>query len=241
MAVVIPDYELSFNNREEGFMLPVNPDDPPEIYTPGNNQNWVTTDVGTFKAIGYKGLQSFSLSFWLPKQSYPSFAKTSNYPGAEQCVEMIERWQDSRRPIRVIITGFLNDAYAIEGFSKKQQIATGDIYCTLDLERYRFSDDANPQTGNHLRPEGSTDTGDTLTAFVTLEYGQTLCELADKYLGDSDRYKEIADLNGIEDVGHPWAWANETDPPRAIQIVCEAGTHGYESQKNTIESGGAWG
>lgn len=234
MAWVVPDYELSYNNREEVLRLPVNPQNPPEIYTPGNSQNWTTTDVGTFKAIGYKGLQSLTLEFWYPVQEY-RFVLYNDYPSASEMKEMLERWQDSRRPIRLIITDFLNDAFSIEGLTFQKEIATGDINVSMDLERFRFKEDANPQTGNINRP--STEISDTITQVVNLTYGQTLCELADEYLGDSDRYTEIAELNGIEDVGHPWVWVNETDPPRPIQIACESGTPGYIKLQEAVESG----
>lgn len=232
MAWVIPDYELSYNNREEVLRLPVNPQSPPQFYTPVNNQNWNTTDVGTFKAIGYEGLESTTLEFWWPVQSY-SFSLYEGYPSAAEVLGMLKRWKSSRRPIRLIVTGLVNEAYAIEGVTYSQEIATGDIIISLELEQYRFAESANPQTGNSYRP--NTSVADTLVMFVGLEYGQTLCELADKYLGDSDRYMEIAEANGIKDVGHPWS---ETEGKmHTIEIVCESGTPGYEEMKQQVEAG----
>lgn len=238
MAWVIPDYELSYNNREASFRLPINPDNPPQIYTPGNSQNWTTTDVGTFKAIGKKGLQSLTLEFWWPVQEY-SFVLYNGYPSASEMRSMLESWQDSSRPIRLIITGFLNDAFSIEGLSFQQEKATGDVMVSIDLERYRFADDANPQTGNSYREGYTTEMGDTSMRIVKLEYGQTLCQLAEKYLGDSDRYKEIAELNGIKDVGHPWEATEDNN--HQIQINCEEGTPGYIEHQQALESGVALG
>lgn len=238
MAGYKPEDELSWNNREEVLKLPVAPQNEPELYTPGQNQTWNTTDVGPFKAIGYPGLYSVSIESFFPAHDY-SFCTYTGFPSPEECVEMIKRWQESRRPIRYIRTGLINDAFAIEGFTYSKEMGTGDINYRLELERYRFASDANPQTGNSFREGYSTETGETLTLYIPLKEGQTLCELADEYLGDSDRYKDIAERNGIEDVGHPWAATEDT--MHTIQIVCEEGTPGYEKQKEWIESGATVG
>lgn len=238
MAGYKPEDELSWNNREEVLKLPVPPQNELELYTPGQNQTWNTTDVGPFKAIGYPGLYSTSIESFFPAHEY-SFCTYTGFPSPEECVEMIKRWQASRRPIRYIRAGLINDAFAIEGFTYSKETGTGDIKYRLELERYRFASDANPQTGNSFREGYSTETGETMTMFIKLEYGDTLCELADKYLGDSDRYKDIAEWNGIEDVGHPWAATEEN--AHQIQIVCEEGTPGYELQKGWIEGGVALG
>lgn len=238
MSWYVPDYEMSFNNREDVLRFPINPQDPPEIYIPGNSQNWTTTDAGTFKAIGWPGLSSFTFKTWYPVRSYP-FELYSSYPTFAEAKAMLEKWQNSRRPIRFIITDFLNDAFSIEGMSFQREIATGDVNITIDLERYRFYTDYNPDTGNSYRDGVSFEVGDTLTAFVTLEYGQTLCELAEEWLGDSDRYTDIAKWNGIEDVGHPWDATASTN--HSIQIICESGTPGYIKQQEQVQNGVAVG
>ena len=155
MAGYKPEDELSWNNREEVLKLPVPPQNEPELYTPGQNQTWNTTDVGPFKAIGYPGLYSTSIESFFPAHEYP-FCTYTGFPSPEECVEMIKRWQASRRPIRYIRAGLINDAFAIEGFTYSKETGTGDIKYRLELERYRFASDANPQTGNSFREGYST-------------------------------------------------------------------------------------
>ena len=223
MAVYYGEHELSWNNREEVLKLPVNPTDPPEYYIPGNNVNYDTTEVGTFKAIGYPGLETVTISSFFPAHNY-KFCTYSGFPSPEECVAQIKKWQNTRRPIRYINTGVNNDAYAIESFSYKKEMGTGDIYYELALERYRFYNDINNETGNMSRFDDTF--SDTLHTFVTLEYGQTLCELAEEWLGDSDRYKDIAEWNEIDDVGHPWSATEGKN--HQLEIICEEGTPGYK-------------
>ena len=235
----IPDYELSYNNREDVLRLPVNPQDPPELYTPGNNQTWVTTDVGTFMAIGAPGLQSLSLESFFPnpERGY-DFVRYSDYPTPDECVALIEKWQKSKRPIRLIITGFLNDAFAIEGFTKRKEIATGDVYFTLDLQRYRFASDANPQTGNNNREDDSlaadvNDDGsiDKTVHKIALVKGTTLCEIAEEWLGDSDRYMDVYEWNKdtMTDPGHPWNYEmEEAGIPQYVTLNLKEGEPGYD-------------
>lgn len=222
------EFELSWNNRQEVLKLPVNPE-PPEIENPGGNVNYVTTEVGTFKAIGELGLERLSLQSFFPNRCY-TFCTYRDFPSPEECVATIKRWQASRRPIRLIITGVLNDAYAIENFTYSKEKGTGDINYTLELEQYRFAKAG--QGVNHSY-------ADKMITIVTLKYGQTLRELAEEWLGDGDRYKEIAELNGIKDVGHPWAETEKNH--HQLQIVCEEGTPGYDRLTRPDEEGKGFG
>ena len=222
------EFELSWNNRQEVLKLPVNPESP-EIGRAGSNTNYVTTEVGTFKAIGEPGLQKLTLQGFFPNRYY-TFCTYRSFPSPEECVAMIGRWQASRRPIRLIITGLLNDAFAIESFTYSKEKGTGDINYTLELEQYRFAEAG--QGVNHCY-------ADKMFTIVTLKYGQTLCELAEEWLGDSDRYKEIAKLNDIKDVGHPWAETEKSH--HQLQIVCEEGTPGYDRLTRPDEEGKGYG
>lgn len=203
------EYELSWNNRAEVLRLAVAPQEVPEITRSGNNVNYTTTDVN----------------------QYYKFCQYRNFPTPEKSVAMINKWQKSKRPIRLIITGLLNDAFAIESFSYYKKLGTGDIYFTLELEQYRFAEAGQAVNTSFAKDE--------VIAVVQLKKGQTLCELAEEWLGDSDRYQDIADWNGIEDVGHPWNWNDETK--NTLQIICPEGTPGYDRLTNPDDSGKGFG
>lgn len=237
MGVYWPEDELSWNNREEVLRLPVAPTSPPEIHYPAQNETWNTTDVGPFKAIGHPGLFTVTIEGFFPAQDY-SFNAYKGVPAPENCVKAIKRWIKSRRPIRYIRTGVFNEAFSIENFSYYKETGTGDIYYTLELEQYRFLEEANSQTGNSFRDGYSTEVAEEVQILHQLVKGETLCELAELYLGDSDRYAEIAEANGIKDMGHPWS---ETEPLHQLWIVCEEGTPGHRKVKSDVENGVAVG
>jgi hypothetical protein len=239
MAVWKPDDELSWNNREEVLRLPVPPQNSPELYTPGQNETWKTTDVGSFKAIGYPGLKTVTIESFFPAQVY-TFCTYSDFPTPEECVAMIERWQQSRRPIRYIRTGLINDAFSIEGFTWHKEMGTGDIVYKLDLEQYRFIEQANPSTGNKYRADVkyndiTEDSPDMI--LLPLVKGTTLCQLADEYLGDSDRYMEIFEANAetMTDPGHPWNYdMEERGEPQTVIIPMRPGDPIYERYKDPV-------
>nr|DAY89894.1 MAG TPA: tail assembly protein [Caudoviricetes sp.] len=233
MAVYKPEDELSWNNREEVLKLPVAPKDPPELYTPGQNQTWNTTDAGPFKAIGYPGLYGVTIESFFPAHNYP-FCTYTGFPSPEECVEMIKRWQESRRPIRYIRTGLINDAFAIEGFSYSKETGTGDINYRLELERYPFADQENPETGNSYR-DGTdlNDDGvvDQTVTYIALKKGTTLCELAEEWLGDADRYNDIYEWNKdtMNDPGHPWNYEMEAaGQTQQVKLELKEGEPGYD-------------
>lgn len=239
MAVYRPDDELSWSNRAEVLRLPVAPQNAPELYTPGANETWKTTDVGAFKAIGCPGLKTVTVESFFPAQRY-SFCKYSDFPSPEACVAMIGRWQESRRPIRYIRTGLINEAFSIEGFTWHKEMGTGDIYYKLDLEQFRFAEGANPQTGNRYRADikyndVTDESGDMV--LVPLVKGMTLCELAEVYLGDSDRYMEIFNANSetMTDPGHPWNYEMEAaGETQTVIIPMRPGDPVYERYRDAV-------
>lgn len=225
-----PEDEISFNNREDYFTIPV-PAKDLEIVTPGQNESWNTTDTGPFKAIGHPGLTSLTYESFFPAHDY-SFCRVQPMAPLKY-IAKLKRFQESRRPIRFIRTGVINDAFAIEGFSYRKEVGTGDIYFTLELERYRFRSSSNPETDNDFRD--GTDLNidgkvDTTLYLHTLIKGETLTQLADEWLGDSDRWREIWDMNRdtMHDPGHPWDQAlADRGEKQVIKIQCEEGTPGY--------------
>lgn len=233
MAGYRPEDELSWNNRAEVLKLPVAPQEDPEMSTGAQNQTWNTTDAGPFKAIGYPSLSGVTIKSFFPAHNY-SFCTYTGFPTPEECVAMIQRWQESRRPIRYIRTGLINDAFSIENFVFSKERGTGDINYTLELERYPFATQENIETGNNHRGEDVNHDGtiDETVNYILLKKGMTLCEIAEEWLGDAGRYQDIYDWNKdtMTDVGHPWNYDMEAaGEPQYVMLKLVEGEPGYDN------------
>lgn len=196
------EYWLSWQNNTDRLRLPVNPEQ--LIITRGSTNTVVNiNDLGDFKLIGKTGLASITLDSIFPAQKYP-FCTYPEFPTPYDCVKLIEKWQESSKPIRLIVTETpLNIALAIESFEYGEEDGTGDLRYTLELEEYRFA--PAPKTEN-LVPTGATlampetvrETKEVETgAEYTVVKGDTLWDIAKRHTGNGANYTAIAKKNNI--------------------------------------------
>lgn len=96
---------LSFNNMEDIFQLPVNPETL-EIKEGGNGKSYTIIDLGEINTIAYPKLTEITIESIFPAQRYPfvsvpegSLRKPFDY------VELLKKWMTSRRPIRFVFSG----------------------------------------------------------------------------------------------------------------------------------------
>jgi len=135
------DIVLSYNNMAEVLTLPFLPS---EINLPGvqmTNEEFDLSSgyngIGKLNLSGLRGLKVLTIESFFATKKY-SFAKKQKDGWA--CVNLINKWSKSRRPIRVIITNdkhleILNMACLIESFVYRVDRA-GDIPYTLDLKEF---------------------------------------------------------------------------------------------------------
>ena len=176
------------------IQLPVKPTD--FIVTVVHRNTVVNViQLGDINLMGKTGLREVSLSSFFPDKDY-NFSNNTNRQKPISCVNQIESWRNSGKPVRVIITDLLNMEATIESFAWGEQDATGDIYYTLALKEYKkikttkATVTASTETTRETKaPESSS--GKT----YTVKAGDCLWNIAKKFYGNGALYTKIRDAN----------------------------------------------
>lgn len=199
--------ELSFNNRQEVLHLPVNPESI-EVTDSGNGQTYDILSLGEINVIKSQSLTEYSFSSLFPAQRYPFVVSQELLP-PPQYVETILRWMGTKRPIRFIFTSRdydINTPVSIEEFEWREVAGSpGDIEYTLSLKKYVFYEARKVQvvtpqsTGQPTAVKEAPKRPDDriLPRTYTLVPGDNLWKIAQKFLGDGTRWREIQRLNNI--------------------------------------------
>ena len=193
------DFYLSYNNNEEQLRLPVTPSDF-ELSQRNNNTVININALGEINLIGKKGLASISLSSFFPAQEY-YFCKYTGFPKPYECVNMIQKWRDSGRPIRLIITDTsINYAMTIENFIFSEQDGTRDVYFTLELREYVFTKQVKPTkvatpNGTQVTVPATKRESKPIPSKYKAQKGDNMYTVAKKTTGSMGNAKAIAQTN----------------------------------------------
>lgn len=131
---------LSFNNQQEGFQIPVNPESI-EVKDATDGKTYDILKLGEINVIKSPKLTEYEWSSFFPAQAYP-FLATDLVLEPKQYVDYINKWKGTKRPIRFIYTSDIfdiNEAVSIEEFQWKEVAGgEGDIEYTIRLKKYVF-------------------------------------------------------------------------------------------------------
>jgi len=177
------EFHLSWQNNTEMFMLPITPSEF-ELTNPHINKVVNINDLGDINLIGKRGLSEITIESFFPKQNY-YFCKTTPLD-PQKYIDMILKWKESGKPIRLIITDTsVNIAATIENFIYGVRDGTGDVYFTLELKEYRFLKVNSSREIKAIPDEYTVRTGDTLWS------------VAKKTTGNGSNYDVIKTSNNI--------------------------------------------
>lgn len=202
------EFWFTFQNNAERLQLPVNPEEL-KIKQGSQNSTLSVSRLGEISVIQDPKLRTFSFSGFFPARWGPYCAYRS-IPDPGQAYETLDRWKNSGWPVRFIITGSdVNVPVTIESLSVTEKGGDPDtLYYDLSLQEYRFvkprkveaGENAAPTSGDSARPGTSS-----IPSSYTVKAGDSLWKIAQQYLQDGSRYKEVASLNGISSpyVIHP--------------------------------------
>ncbi|MGG1556237.1 LysM peptidoglycan-binding domain-containing protein [Paenibacillus ferrarius] len=154
------EIHLSFNNNEEGFQIPVNPETI-ELTASGNGKTYDIigpnggtneTRAGEINVITSPKLREVSFSGIFPAKWYP-FVTSEKLYEPMYYVKLIEKWMATKHPIRFVYGAHyeqhlveqyfrgqdINFPASIEKFSWKEDAgSSGDLEYSLSLKEYVF-------------------------------------------------------------------------------------------------------
>lgn len=189
--------ELSYNNHEEAFTLPVNPAQF-EFTEPHNNQKITLLNIGEAKLMGHRGLVSGTLSGFFPDAASP----LSRYADRDplEYIQLLTKWKAQPQPIRVIISDCdFNLAMTIDSLTYGQHEGEKSVYYSITLSEYRFLNVPSVQEESQTRSGTSglntrPNTHESPKTHTVVS-GDCLWNLAKKYYGSGAQYTKIYAAN----------------------------------------------
>ena len=195
---------LTSESDDQKITLPVTPDSY-DVQSGQNNKKVDIIEYGEMLLFGNKTLRELKFSSFFPslKHEYPFVVGDRKEPS--EFVELLTKWKEAKKPIRVIITDSpVNMSAAIMNFDYKEQDGSRDVYYTLTLSEYRpfntptanNTNGVNEQTGLKERPtEPTADKMKSETARA-----KDLFEASRKAYGDFQHYRSMATGAGLKNL-----------------------------------------
>lgn len=197
---------ITGNAEQEKLQIPVLPEKF-TVSVGSKNSSVDVTGLGEITIKQSRPAYQFSFSSFFPPRTFPGI-KNVALTDPLLCVERIESWVDSDKPVHVIITGAGINAYCtIEKFSHYEQGGdVGTIYYDLSLKEYR------EVTLRQVKVAGSTATVEQTETRVdntvapktyTVKKGDCLWNIAKALYGSGADYTKIYDANSGVIGGNP--------------------------------------
>lgn len=197
---------LSFNNQEDVFELPILPGKI-EVSNQGEGSGYEVYGLGQINVIKSPGLAEYSFETILPANGNPyPFITARYYYEPRYYVELIEKWRQTRHPIRFVYTGpslQINTPASIESFDWSETAGeSGDIQISLSLKEYRFYAARRTfvKDGEVQQKEPPRADYRSFQPFYAVkEEKEKLLNISQKVYGTPDYHAEIKQANKLSD------------------------------------------
>lgn len=206
---------LSFNNEAEAIEFPVLPEKI-EVSSSGDNKTYDISQLGEVNVIKSSKLTEIAFESIFPVNWFPgaNVAQQAIFAPSHY-IDKIEKWRREKQPMRLVLVGStmnINLPVSVERLIWSESGgAVGDIAFQLSLKEYRFYAAKKVQVAKQsgsvsvtmpkLLSSKTPARADTRVQpkTYTLVAGDNLWKVAQKFLGDGSKYKQIQTLNGIKD------------------------------------------
>jgi len=154
--------------------------------------------VGTINLPGEQTLLDETIECFFPARAYP-FNDSSAGTDPFVPLETLERWCDSRTPVRFIVSGTpVNALVLLDPIQYGERDGTKDVYVTIPMRGYRILTapvSELEETGNAQRAQ---ETAPAHGATYVVKRGDTLSAIAKWAYGNASLAGKIAAANGIK-------------------------------------------
>ncbi len=185
----------------ERFVLPVTPSRF-EVQTAQNNKTVDIIDFGEAMLFGNPGLIRLKFSTFFPRTNHAYPFVVGDQRDAGECVELIVKWKEGKKPVRLIITDSpINHMFSIKDFDYDNRDGSKDIYFTLFLVEYK---DLNVPPANNNK-QINEDTGlknrplekEKPVTVDKMKKARDVLEMSKKAYGTVSKWRAIAKTNGM--------------------------------------------
>lgn len=206
--------------KERLVQLPVNPENI-TINSSMNNSSTDTVGQGEINNIGFEKLKELTISSFFPKRyGGELYINTGGqFEDPDFYIKFFNDIKKAREPFRLIITDInVNMLVSIESFNHTYQWGTDDVDYELELKEYKEHNirvlKASELGSNGIQQVGTASVTNTnsnrsieksIPKSYTVVNGDSLWKIAQKYLGDGSRWKEIYTYNNNKSIigGNP--------------------------------------
>lgn len=206
---------ISFNNEAEAIEFPILPEKI-EVSSSGGSKTYEISELGEVNVIKSAKLTEIAFESIFPASWFPgcNVSQPALFPPSHY-IDRIDKWRREKQPMRLVLVGSsmnINLPVSVERFIWSESGgAVGDIAFQIALKEYRFyaarKVQVAAQSGSAsvampvlliASPAARPDTRVQPKTY-TLVAGDNLWKVAQKFLGDGSKYKQIQTLNGIKD------------------------------------------
>lgn len=194
------EFWLKTVDEKEVLQLPVNPEQISVKKSHGYEDVQVT-QLGEYTIIGEAALREYSLASFFPRDYHHGYCEYEDLPDPWATVEKIEKWMEQRKPVRLVITGTpIEGLVTIRSFQYSERAGNlGDVFFELELKEYKevqFRQVETSGSGKAMVVKGDYRPDTKVPpAFYVVVPRDTLWKIAQRTLGNGDRWKEIYEAN----------------------------------------------